>query len=182
MNIEDIWNKALKNTEIIRARVQALLTMGDTKVPYILLSESEINIGDTVVRKGEVVVAKPSLIVPPLNPQFKGFEFNTDNKVDENSLINFLIVRGVSFPSLRYDNKISSLEIFEGKLSEAVKNFNNILQKQENVVTGLVVCPDDCWQLSLLLFVCSQIVKNADVDIRKLLDEHKKRMGKNEND
>ena len=75
MNFEKMWGKALKHTEIVRARIQALSMLGDTHVPYVLLSESSINVGDTVVRKGEVLVQKPSLIIPPNNPQFKGFDF-----------------------------------------------------------------------------------------------------------
>jgi len=59
MDMEEAWNKALRYTEIIRSRVQSLMTFKDTAVSYILLSESSINVGDTVVRRGEVVVEKP---------------------------------------------------------------------------------------------------------------------------
>ena len=169
-----MWTKALKYTEIVRPRVQALSMAGETHVPYLLLSESSINMGDTVVRKGEVLVQKPSLFIPPNNPQFKGFEFekNMGEDFDENSFINFLIVRGISLPSLRYDNKTSFLDIYEGKLSEAIQHHKNELQKKENVLTGLLVGPEDCWQFSILIFICSQIIKNADQDIQKLLDEY----------
>jgi hypothetical protein len=177
MNFEQMWNKALKHTEIIRSRVQALSLAGDTHVPYLLLSESSINIGDTVVRKGEVLVHRPSLFIPPHNPQFHGFEFdNEERDFDENSFINFLIVRGISLPSLQYDNRTSSLDIYEGKLSDAIKYHEKILQQQENVRAGLLVGPEDCWQFSILIFICSQIIKNADQDIKRLLDEfHKKK-------
>ena len=170
-----MWTKALKQTEIIRSRVQALSMSGNTCVPYLLLSESSINVGDTVVRKGEVLVQKPSLFIPPNNPQFEGFEFENEDGTeafDENSFINFLIVRGISIPSLCYDNKTSSLDIYEGKLSKAIKHHENILQQQENVHTGLLVGPEDCWQFSILIFICSQIIKNADQDIQRLLDEY----------
>ncbi|MDP8213538.1 MAG: hypothetical protein P9X22_09690 [Candidatus Zapsychrus exili] len=173
MDIEKFWNKALKNTEIIRSRIQALGVNSETHVPYILLSESTINIGDTIVRKGEVVVEKPSLIVPPHNPQFEGFDFDAEDTVNQNSLINFLLVRGVSIPSLRYDNKTHSLDVFEGKLSAAIKSYKEDLNKQENVKSGLIAGPEDCWQFSLLIFICSQIARNADNDIRKLLEKHK---------
>ena len=76
MDFEKMWTKALKHTEIIRARVQSLSMIGDTHVPYFMLSESSINMGDTIVRKGEVLVQRPSLFIPPNNPQFKGFEFD----------------------------------------------------------------------------------------------------------
>ena len=171
MDIEKIWNKALRETEIIRTRVQALHTLDVTRVPYLLLSASSINVGDTVVRKGEVVVDKPSLIIPPNNPQFQGFEFEDIKKFNEDSLINFLLVRGVSLPSLRYDNRTVSLDVFEGKLSKAIKHYQNFLQRKENVRTGLIKGPEDYWQLSLLIFICSQIAKNAENDIKKLLGD-----------
>jgi hypothetical protein len=156
--------------------VQALSTIGDTQVPYVLLSESSLNMGDTIVRKGQVLVQKPSLFIPPNNPQFEGFDFNRDEGFDQNSFINFLIVRGISLPSLRYDNKVNTLDIYEGKLSQAIKHFEKTLQQQEDVRAGLLAGPEDCWQFSLLIFICSQIIKNADQDIRRLLDEfHRKK-------
>ncbi len=82
-----------------------------------------------MVRTGEVRVEKPSLIVPPHNPQFKGFEFEGEGSVDENSLINFLLIRGISLPSLRYDNKTGSLDVYEGKMSNAIKHYMKLLQR-----------------------------------------------------
>lgn len=180
MDFEQAWHKALKNTEIVRSRVKSLMTTADTQVPYILLSESSINLGDTVVRKGEVNVLKPSIIVPPNNPQFKGFELGNDD-IAENNLINFLIVRGVSLPSYRYNNHTNSLDIFEGKLSEAVKHFQKELQLSENVNTGLLIGAEDTWQFSILIFIASQIIKNADQDIRRLLSDYQKGRGYEEN-
>lgn len=174
MDFEKAWNDALKSTEIVRSRIQALEMAGRTYVPYILLTESSINAGDTVVRKGEIYVEKPSLIIPPNNPQFNGFEFDELEDFEEHSMINFLILRGVRFPSLRYDNKTSSLEVFEGKLSEAVKKYEKILQQQENVNTGLIIGHEEYWQFSLIIFIVSQIARNADNDIRKLLAEYKR--------
>jgi len=174
MNLEQGWEKALKNTEIIRSRVQALMTTGNTLVPYIMLSESAINKDDTVVRNGEVIVEQPALIIPPNNPQFNGFEFEGDQGIDQNSMVNFLLVRGISIPSFRYDNRTSSLDVFEGRLSTAIKHYQSLLQQKENVRTGLIAGPEDVWQFSLLIFICSQIARNATTDIRRLLDDFRK--------
>ena len=174
MDFEEAWKKALKETEIIRARVQLLKSHSDTKVSYILLSESSINQGDTVVRRGEVLVQKPNLFVPPNNPQFHGFEFDSESNFKENALINFFLVRGVSIPSLHYDNRNNVLSVFEGKLSNAIKHYKLDLEQQENVSTGLLTAPEDYWQFSLLIFICSQIAKSADNDIRRLWDEFRK--------
>lgn len=173
MDIEKNWNKALKETEIIRARVMPLQSAADTSVPYILLSESSINSGDTAVRKGEVVVGRPSLFIPPDNPQFLGFEFDQESSFNENMLINFLLIRGVRLPSLTYDNKTNTLDIYEGRLNQAIKHYTELLQKEENVKTGLLVGPEDCWQFSLLVFICSQVSRSAERDIKKLLEDFK---------
>lgn len=171
----EAWAKALKNTEIIRPRIQALMTFTDTVVPYILLSESSINLGDTVVRKGEVVVQKPSLILPPNIPQLDGFEFGDPLQPgDENSIVNFLFVRGINLPSMKYNNRTHSLDIHEGDLNKAVSHYKEQLQREESVHAGLVVGPEDCWQFSVLIYICTQIVRNTDVDIRNLLKEYKK--------
>lgn len=175
MGIEQSWEKALRNTEIMRSRVQALLTFRDTRVPYIFLAESTVNLGDTLVRKGEVMVQRPSLILPPNMPQFAGFELDTDEKIDQNNFINFLLVRGVSVPSFKYNNRTSTIDIYEGKLKDAIEHYMDFLQQRENVDTGLITGPEDCWQFSVLIFVCSQIAKNAETDIKKLLDEYHKK-------
>lgn len=175
MDIQDAWSRALKQTEIVRSRVSALSTFQATQVPYIMLSESGINVGDTVVRRGEVTVDRPSLILPPNIPQFEGFEFDPGDSFDEESMINFLLIRGVQLPSMKYDNKTHTLDVFEGNLDRAVKHFLKDLQQKENVSCGLLVGPEDVWQFSLLIFICSQIARNTEADIRRLIEDYKRR-------
>ena len=173
MDIYEHWTKALKRTEIIRPRVQSLLSNSDTPVPYIMLSSSSVNVGDTVVRKGEVVAQKPALFLPPASPQIEGFEFGMEGSFQQEAFVNFLLVRGITLPSMKYNNTTNSLEVFEGDLPKAVSHFGNFLQRQENVTTGLIVGPEEGWQFSVLVYVCSQVVRNAEADIRNLLKEFK---------
>ena len=175
MDSTSAWELALRETNIIRSRIIGLQTFGETQVPYILLSPSTINEGDTVVRTGEVLVHRPSLILPPNIPQLEGFNFEDEGSFKENTMINFLMVRGITLPSMKYDNKIFSLNVFEGKIEDAIGVYGNRLQREENTSAGLVSGPDDVWQLSLLIFVCSQIAKNSSTDIRRLLDEYHKK-------
>jgi len=170
MNIHESWEKALKATEIIRPRVQPLQTFESTPIPYIFLAESALHHGDTVVRKGEVTVEKPSIILPPHLPQFEGFDFEEKFSGVEDYLTTFLLVRGIRFPSMKYENKIESLDIREEKLARVAEFLLNTLQRQENVSTGLVIGPEDCWQFSILIFICGQIVRSAEGDIRKLFE------------
>ncbi len=172
MSIEDFWEKALKKTEIVRPRVQPLLSHAATHLPYICLSESSVNMGDTVVRKGEVMVEKPALILPYQMPHFEGFDFEKDMQFSENTLTNFFLIRGVSFPSMKYNNVTSSIEVQAGNLSKNIEEHKAMLQRNENVHSGLIVGPEDCWQFSVLIFVASQVMRSAEGDIRRLMDDH----------
>ncbi|WP_096895123.1 hypothetical protein [Candidatus Scalindua japonica] len=166
MDIEKTWEKALKYTEIIRPRVKPLDTHQTTHLPYIFLAESSVNLGDCVVRKGEVLVEKPTLLLPPGSPQLDGFDFRDAYQQQQDMITNFFLVRGIEFPSLKYNNKTYSLDIFEDRLSKAIEQYTQDLQKEENVTSGLVIGPEDCWQFSVLIFICTQIVRSADNDIK----------------
>ncbi len=175
MDIYDYWTRALKSTEIIRPRVHGLLSHRETAVPYIMLSESSVNDGDTVVRRGEVIVEKPSLVLPPANPQLQGFEFAAEENFKQEAFINFLLIRGIQLPSMKYNNKTHSLEVFEGGLSKAIHHYGDFLQREENVSTGLLAGPEEGWQFSILVYICSQVARNAETDIRNLLKDFKNR-------
>lgn len=177
MNIQDGWEKALKYTSIIRPRPKELLTFEATDVPYIFLSESSINLGDTVVRKGEVLVERPAIILPHNLPHFEGFDFEEEFHTGQDMVLNFLLVRGVTFPSLKYNNKTYSLDIYEGHLEKAIEYYSNKLQRGEDVHSGLVVGPEDCWQFSILIFIATQIVRSADGDIKRLLERFREERG-----
>ena len=170
MNIQDGWGKALKYTKIIRPRPKALLTFEATEVPYIFLSESLVNLGDTVVRKGRVIVEKPAIILPSNLPQFEGFDFEKEFHSNQDTILNFLLVRGVTFPSLKYNNTTYSLDVYEGHLEKAIEHYSDRLERGEDVASGLVTGPEDSWQFSILIFIATQIMRSADGDIKKLLD------------
>ncbi len=174
MDIQKSWERALKATEIIRSRIQPLSVHAETHLPYIFLAESSVNLGDSLVRKGEIMVEKPSIILPPHLPQFEGFDSEDVKTKDLDMLTTFFMVRGIKFPSFKYNNKTFSLDVHEGKLHTAIEHYKHELEKEENISAGLVIGPEDCWQFSILIFVASQVIRQADGDIRKLLDEFRK--------
>ncbi len=175
MDLEELWDKALKHTEVVRARMQDLATFGTTFIPYIFLAESSLNLGDTIVRKGQVLVERPSLILP--SPQFEGFEFGKDVPLSEDAVLNFLLVRGVRFPSLRYHHELSSLDLREGSLQQVQDHFAQQLTQAEDIQTGLVIGPEEAWQFSVLILVGSLMIRSAEGDLKRLLDAWRKRRG-----
>ncbi|MFH1783267.1 MAG: hypothetical protein ABH848_06605 [Candidatus Omnitrophota bacterium] len=171
MNIQDIWENALKNTRIVRSRAQELSTFSDTELPYIFLSEAVVNKGDTIVRTGKINVEKPAIILPSNLPQFDGFDFDKELGLGHDTFTNFLIVRGIAFPSMKYNNRTSSLEIFEGHIDKAISHHLDLLERKEDVYSGLVVGPESCWQFSVVLFVCMQVARSGNNDIRRILEQ-----------
>lgn len=171
MNLADYWEKAIAHTVIVKPRVPPLETFGKTVLPYLFLAESSVNEGDTVKRKGQVHVEKPSLILPMNSPAFQGFDFEDTEGLDPNLIVNFLLVRGVSFPSLKYRNEGGSLDIVEGRLAKAIRFFSDRLEKEEDVNTTLLCGPEDCWQFSLLIFIAAQVARSAEGDMKKILEQ-----------
>ena len=175
MDLQALWEKALKKTDLIRPRLQGLLATSTTRLPYLFLAESSVNTGDTVVRRGSIDVGKPSLILPDHLPQFEGFDFKETLKYSDDTVLNFLLVRGVSFPSLRYNNQVNSLDLHEGRLSNAIRRYEDELQRKEDTVTTLLTGPEDAWQFSILIFIGLQAARSASQDIRGIIDEWKRK-------
>jgi len=175
MDIQELWDKARKHTEILRMQLQDLATFDATAAPYVFLAESSLNPGDTVVRKGHVLIERPSLLLPSFSPQFEGFEFDDQLHVSDETVATFLLVRGIQFPSLKYRHQVSSLDLFEGSLQQAAAHFTHQLAAAEDIRTGLVLGPEDAWQFSLLLLVGALVVRSGAGDLRRILEEWRKR-------
>ena len=175
MDIQALWDKARQHTEIVRLRLQDLATFEATVVPYIFLAESSLNQGDTVVRRGKVVIERPSIVLPSFSPQFEGFDFEKDLRVNDDAVATFLLVRGIQFPSLKYRHQISSLDLMEQPLQKAIEHWQQQLTVAEDIKTGLLIGPEESWQFSLLLLVGALVVRSAEGDLRRILDEWRKR-------
>ena len=175
MDIQELWDKARKHTEILRMRLQELATFEATAVPYVFLAESSLNQGDTLVRKGQVLIERPSLVLPNLSPQFEGFAFDEMVQLSDESVATFLLVRGIQFPSLKYRHQISSLDVIEEPLQQVITQWTQRFSAAEDIRTGLVVGPEEAWQFSVLLLVGALVVRSAEGDLRRLLEEWRRR-------
>ncbi|MGB2599298.1 MAG: hypothetical protein WBD04_00535, partial [Candidatus Omnitrophota bacterium] len=162
--------KAQGKTEVIRGRVKALATFTHTTVPYIFLAESSINEGNTVIRRGKIIVDKPMIVLPEDMPQFEGFDFSEDLDVEEDSVQTFFLMRGIRFPSLKYNNNVEKLDLEEDSLAKSVEKHKKQLEREENVSTALIVGPEDCWQFSILFYLASLVGRCTRVDIMNFLD------------
>jgi glutaredoxin len=175
MDIEQLWEKAQEKTEVIRGRVKALSTFGSTQVPYIFLGESAVNEGHTVVRQGKVIIEKPMILLPEDLPQFEGFDFEQDLDMEQGTVQMFLLMRGIRFPSLKYNNTVEKLDLEDLSLAKSVEKYKKELEREENVNTALVLGPEDCWQLSILLYMASLVGRCARNDIISLMEKFREK-------
>ncbi len=170
MDIDSLWEKAQKKTEVVRGRVQSLPTFRHARVPYVFLAESTVNEGHTVIRKGRILVEKPLILLPEDLPQFEGFDFEEDLDVDQGALQMFFLMRGIRFPSLKYNNAVESIDLDDRSLAKCAEKYKKILEKEENVKTALILGPEDCWQFSILLYMSALAGRCAKTDIVNLMD------------
>ena len=174
MSMEELWYEAIKTTEIVRLPMKKLLTFGMTSFDYVILSQSLVNEGDTVVRKGRMDIDKPQLLLPRNMPQFEGFQTEASPVSDED-LMSFFYVRGISFPSLKYRNEPYDLSLYEGSLVQAEKTYVDEVRTREDVGTGVVIGNDDSWQFSVILLGCHMIENALDADLKAIIERVKKR-------
>lgn len=175
MSLEDLWNEALKKTEIIRLPIKRLLTFGTTQFDYILLSPSELNQGDTVVRRGKMQVNRPTIVLPKNAPHFEGFDSQEKKGIKDDQLEHFFYMRGISFPPLEYKNDAYELDLFEGSLAKAEKQYVDEVRRKEDTGTGICIGTDTSWQFSIILLACHMIETHIDADLRALLAQIKKK-------
>jgi hypothetical protein len=175
MDLEALWDHARKQTEIIRMQLRDLPTFESTVVPYVFLAESSLNVGDTVRRRGHVVIERPSIVLPQFSPQFEGFEFEPVPGLTPEMVSTFLLVRGIHFPSLRYRHQLSTLDVMETSLAEAIRRQADQLQRAEDTRTGLVIGPEEAWTFSVLLLVGALVIRSAEGDLRRLLEQWRRR-------
>lgn len=171
MDIEQLWEKARAKTEIVRGRIKGLSAFSATVVPYLFLAESSVNEGSTVIRKGKIIVEKPMIVLPQDSPQFDGFDFEEELGLSQELVQTFFLMRGIRFPSLKYNNTVSDLDLSEDTLSQTIAKHKKEMEQKENTSTALVVGPEECWQLSMLIYMASLAGRCAKTDIMSLLEK-----------
>jgi len=175
MSIEELWNEALKKTEISRLPMKRLLTFGVSKFDYIFLAPSLVNEGDTVVRTGRMDIDQPMLVLPKHMPQFDGFSSDDGRGIKDAQLASFFYMRGLSLPALQYNNEQTTVDVFEGALAKAEKMYIEQIRNQENISTGIVIGANSSWQFSIILLACYMVDSHVDADVKALLEKIKRK-------
>lgn len=174
MDLEEKWQRTLEETKIVKFYHPHLASQEATDLPYIFIGASVVNVGDTVIRKGRVIVDRPMIVLPQNMPQFSGFEFE-EYGADAKDMQLFFMVRGINFPSLKYKHESSDIEVVSKEPEAVLDQYRNDLEKEEDFTTGLVYGPVECWQLSILVYIGMLINRSAAKDVERYLNELRKK-------
>ncbi len=168
INLEKKWDEAIKKTKILRIRYNKLNTFKKTVLPYILVNKSIVSRNTTVVREGTVEVSPVRIHLPDGSPIFSGFDFFSTTEYSEETIKTFLLVRGIKLPSLKYSQNTVKLDVYDKPVEEVIKEYQELLERKEDIDTGLIIGIPDVWQFSLLVYIASLVLKSVDNDIKNI--------------
>lgn len=156
---EQIW----KQTKILRPVDRKLFTFGDTHLPYILVADSVVNRGDTVVREGEVVVKRPLIYAPRSGfPTFEGFSEKGERAAG------MIIQRMMYIPPYEYKNSQHSLSVTPEPLNGVVVRLNEKLDRKEDNLTVIIKTMADMWEVSVMCFAAERMIESIPSNLKEL--------------
>lgn len=171
---EDIV-KAMEQTFVARFPRQNLTTFGITTIDYYVVTEPIYTVLDSskknlesVVRKGKVIVGKPTLITPTYALNLKGF---TDEAYKYMSQLSHIY--GPNSPAILYEYKNESLnlEILGGIPAEVAHKISDDLKKHKNDLSVVIVGVDEFWDVSLMKFIYEFTASSLEFNAREMRDK-----------
>ena len=169
MNFEEKYRYALEHSKIHRYRQSNLFTFGTTRLPYVLAARSSINSGESIIRRGEIVTEKPSIMLQNNEPSFSGF---SDNDGDAQQL-SVLFGRRFHLPAMRYRNDNASMDLSTKNVTQVINESLEALDRENNLRTAVISGPEDCWQFSLIIYAGEMMQRSAPGNIREMIEHNK---------
>ncbi len=158
----DLW----ESVRIERPVHYSLFTFGESVLPYFLVLEARTQGGTVSVRKGEVRVARPTIITPDsFQPDFENF-FDADSEGE--GIIDFLLARTAAFSHLKISNKTGSERIVTDSMEEAVDKLNQQLDDEEEEHVAILSAPARMSSVAVLKYATQRIVSSAPDNVTEL--------------
>lgn len=161
-----LFNRFLRQTQVLRAPAKPLATFGATRVQYHLISPVEDMADRTRLREGAVVSQKPLILTPEaFAERFEGFgpeagEFGRWLTAQYKDLLR----------ALEYNFKNQGLtarviaEAPETVSDRLLKDLDARDQKDRTVIR----CPDAAWSLALMKYTLDESARSFPANVRDL--------------
>lgn len=141
-----------------------LFTFGETELPYYLVVAAK-DAGELVgVTRGQVSITRPTIITPDnVRPEFEGFF-----EQDEDSMVNFLLARGMSFPHMKFANRAGQTDLVSDSVEEAVSRLRTRVDDREEDRMAILSAPHGLGGLALVKYAIEKAVESAPGNIQEL--------------
>ncbi len=157
---------AVRHTELVRSPEQRLNTFGVTNVHYYLLAEPMDSVGETRIREGRVIAERPRIVTPHyfINV-FEGFGDHSRKQAEA------LLSRYGFDPNIleyKYRNEMGDTWILSENISHVILKISGKIDDERDALAAILKCPDDAWQISLMMFIMSMTRSSASKNIAEL--------------
>ena len=164
---EDIWFAA-RSTKIVYMPHKLLETFGASRVEYLVVSEDLDRPGALTIRTGEVTAERPRIITPAYFARRLTDNFGEDAR----RYLEEVVSRDVNARFLEYGLRFGKNEHKEEHVSgnpmEVAEQAAAEAQDNWEALRGVLVGPDDAWEVSLMHFLTEMVRKSLPAHARNL--------------
>lgn len=143
----------------------SLFTFGETDLPYMLVCHPKRDGEPVSLRKGEVKIARPTIITPDnMHPEFRNFFEDRDG--DE--MIEFLLARTAAFSNLKLDNTAGREEKLSDSVQEVVDRLNRKLDAEEEDRVAILSAPRALAGVAVLRYATERVIASGPDNVNEL--------------
>lgn len=143
----------------------SLFTFGESVLPYFLICRAPQPGEPVSLTKGEVRIARPTIITPDsVHPEFHNF-FD-DDEGDE--FVQFLLARSAAFSHLKLDNAAGPARKLSDNVEEVVDRLNRQLDSDEEDHVAILSAPKELAGMAVLRYAAERIWSSAPDNVQEL--------------
>jgi len=162
-HMHDAWHAV----RIERPVDYSLFTFGETDMPYYLVLGEETDQDLVKIRKGEVKVARATIITPDsIHPEFQNFFEDADFA----DMVDFLLARSAAFSNLKVSNQHGPDQIVSDSVEEAVHRLNRQLDHEEEDRVAILSAPPRLAGVAVLRYTAERIWQSTPDNVQDLRD------------
>ncbi len=156
MQENNIFEIAIKNTQILKMPKRNISTFGTTNIDYYLLS----NLGkDTKIREGKVISKRPEIIKPTqISELFEGFGDYSDKYGEEMFEV---FGKNAKILNYKFSNQLKTTSNSLLPLNQVFEMIGADLEKRERNLSAIIKCDEKTWQISIMKFIVEMTLKSS---------------------
>jgi hypothetical protein len=154
--MEEFFEKAIRNTEILKMPKCKISTFGTTNIDYYILSSSD---DKTRIRDGKVISRRPEIIRPAqISELFEGFEDFAEKYGEE---LFEAFGKDIKILNYKFKNQPNSTTESSSTISEVYEKLKEQLGESRHNMSAIIRADEATWQISIMKFIVEITLKSA---------------------